>query len=201
MWFFWPLPWESAFRCMYFHKTHTHLHIIKNNKNKSFTILLDLSQNPWKTKEKAQRNVLLPEQQKAILICTLLIFPFLNPQLKHTPKYWNYWLDNSLPKPPSTFTGMAVAISSNTVIQKLSLWRVLNRVHFWPDISCITVLQVRVSGNHQGDAGWLREWLTLAMHGLSRRWQQLLTLQQGRNGTARLFGLLSTFLEVYSFIL
>lgn len=158
-------------------RTHTHLHIIKNNKNKSFTILLDLSQNPWKTKEKAQRNVLLPEQQKAILTCTLLIFPFLNPQVKHTPKYWNYWLDNSLPKPPSTLTGMAVAISSNTVIQKLSLCRVWNRVQFWLDILCITALQIRVGGNHQGDAGQLQEWLTLAMHGLSRRWQQLLTLQ------------------------
>lgn len=27
--------------------------------------------------------------------------------------------------------------------------------------------------NHQGDAGKLQEWLALAMHGQSRRWQQL----------------------------
>lgn len=30
-----------------------------------------------------------------------------------------------------------------------------------------------MGGNHQGDAGQRQAWLTLAMHGLSRRWQQL----------------------------
>lgn len=30
-----------------------------------------------------------------------------------------------------------------------------------------------MGGNHQGDAGQHQAWLTLAMHGLSRRWQQI----------------------------